>query len=99
MRKKSKAQALRWDPKNRKKPKPIYVKWIDSSSFQIQQWRHVDDFVQEDFLCSVIETVGYLIYENKEMVNIVLSASSTGNVTGDINIPKAAILKRKWIRI
>lgn len=77
-----------------KEQRPEYVRWIDSHSFIRQVWRTLDD-TSENWDLLPIDTVGYVINESKQSLQLGMSVSRPGgNITGDITIPKSAIVKR-----
>lgn len=81
--------------------KPVYVKWIDSSSLS-NNWE--DGEIAKDFIKDkcIIKQVGYILNEDDTYLLLVSRISSfTKSGTkgyGDVfKIPKVCILKRKVI--
>lgn len=69
-----------------------HVKWVDSVG-PSRYWEHRDDV---DHSVSHIETVGWLVHENKKSVTIASSVSkNSGCYGGILTIPKFAITKRE----
>jgi hypothetical protein len=79
------------------KYKMVSVSWVDSQIVELT-WRHVDEIQQE---IAMVETVGFLILETKEILTIAGSVSekedSVTKVATVINIPKCCIKRRKII--
>ena len=75
--------------------KKIYVKWVDSSS--TDEWTYIDQ-IDVDEIGHVIETTGFLIFENKASIIVALNYDSRGkSVSCFIQIPKVVIKERKYI--
>lgn len=70
----------------------VKVKWIDSASQENQSWHFLSD---HDNSVVTVTSVGHLIYENDQIITLVLSLSTEEMIVGDITIPKVCILKRK----
>lgn len=80
------------------KRSPVYLKWIDSHSpHGTSTWTMRED-IETDTL--YIDTVGYVIDENKRNVTIASQISCHKNPCcgGVMTIPKAAIVKRKKLK-
>jgi hypothetical protein len=79
------------------KYKMVSVSWVDSQVASFT-WCHVDEIQQE---IAMVETVGFLILETKEILTIAGSVSekedSVTSVSSVINIPKCCIKRRKII--
>ncbi len=76
-----------------KKHKMIYVKWVDSSLQP--SWVKAPS---EDTGTVKIETIGYLILEDKKHIEVTQSKTSI-HKSAIMSIPKVVILKRKELRI
>lgn len=87
-----KMKPLRLQRDQGKKLNLEYVQWIDSSSMHYQIWRSLDQIEMSETL---IHTVGTVIDEDKKNIQLAMNFDETGNVSGDITIPKVSILKRK----
>ena len=72
--------------------KMIYVKWVDSTSWD--RWKKLP---LDDSTLSVIETVGYLIENKKDRIVVAGSVSDMGNADLILAIPKGAIVERHYI--
>jgi hypothetical protein len=79
------------------KYKIVSVSWIDSQIAELT-WCHFDEIQQE---VAIVETVGFLILETKEILTIAGSVSekedSVTKVATVINIPKCCVKQRKII--
>lgn len=89
-----KMKPLRLQRDQGKKLNLEYVQWIDSSSMHYQIWRSLDQIEMSETL---IHTVGTVIAEDKKNIQLAMNFDETGNVSGDITIPKVSILKRKQL--
>lgn len=70
----------------------VKVKWMDSASQGRQDWHLLSD---HDHSIVIVTSVGHLIYEDDQIITLVLSLSTEAMIVGDMTIPKACILKRK----
>lgn len=68
-----------------------HIKWVDSVG-PARYWELADQITHS---VSRIETVGWLIHENKKSVTVASSWSTSGCFGGVVTIPKFAITKRK----
>lgn len=70
----------------------LFIRWIDSLS--LHQWIHIDtfktDMPNDSLEC---ESIGWLVYEDKESIAIAPHRSATKNIDGIIRIPKVSIIK------
>lgn len=73
--------------------KIIYISWHDST--EQYGWMNLP-LCDSNFI--TIETVGYLIEDNKDRVVIAHSVSSADHCDGVLIIPKTAIIKRRFIK-
>lgn len=89
-----KMKPLRLQRDQGKKLNLEYVQWVDSSSMHYQIWRSLDQIEMSETL---IHTVGTVIAEDKKNIQLAMNFDETGNVSGDITIPKVSILKRKQL--
>lgn len=67
------------------------VTWRDSFTFS--GWVDVD--FARSMTYSVIQTTGYVVHEDDDVLVIVQSTSNTDNVLNTLAIPKCCIVKRK----
>lgn len=72
--------------------KIVYLKWTDSNA--IEGWI---DTNREKSELSVIETVGYLLYEDEKETQVAHSLYSEKQCTGFISIPTSVIIERRII--
>ena len=75
-----------------KMPKIIWLRWHDST--EQYGWK---DLPLSDSEFIIIETVGYLIEDNKDSIVIAHSISSANHANGVLIIPKTAIIKQKFL--
>jgi hypothetical protein len=80
-------------------PDVYFVKWFDSQSDD--GWTFYNK--RKDIFPMIINTVGFLIYENKKLVRIALSYGQNSNKENKqfnetIIIPKCSIIKMKRIK-
>ena len=80
-----------------KKPRMIYVKWLDTASLR-DGWSKIDyENTMEGVIC---ETVGWLVWEKKNSIYIAGSVSHAPyhiDSTDTIVILKSIIKKRKFL--
>lgn len=76
--------------------KIIYIEWVDSTSYG-GVWKPRDDVehLQEN---PVIVSVGVLLRETPQSITVVGHIGS-GQVSGEMCIPKVAIKKRRWLSV
>ena len=72
----------------------VYLEWDDSSTEY--GWQTDDHVILKPWK---IKTIGYLVKENRTHIAITSSIGETGNKVDVLTIPKAALLKRKNIRL
>lgn len=70
--------------------KTIYVKWVDSS--EAIGWNKIEDCTLLEPL--VVETIGFLLYENDKVLVVTGHVSDDGDACGAMTIPKVSILKQ-----
>lgn len=75
------------------KHKIVRVTWVDSCSSS--GWRPGSEVNAE---AHTIDSIGYLVLQNKHSVVITTSISCNENVVDVLQIPKCAILKMKYLR-
>jgi len=80
--------------------KAVYLEWYDSSSFRAGDsggvWKSRADVSQAGEPCRCT-TIGFILAEDEQSITI--GGSYTGGcVSGDMNIPKSAITKRRVVR-
>jgi hypothetical protein len=71
--------------------KAWYVEWLDSAA--MHGWQHVDAY--EKLTPVHNKTVGFLVGQSKDFLNLTASVSDSGQVDSPISIPKKAILSKK----
>jgi hypothetical protein len=71
------------------------VEWIDSAGYGRQFWHSLDD---HDHSIVYINSVGYVVHETDLIITLIMNISTSGNVIGDMTIPKCAITKRKILK-
>lgn len=72
----------------------MLVDWVDSAS--AHGWNHIEAINPELKVCT---SVGFLINETKDSLIVACSLSFDPDLcSGDISIPKVAILKRTRIK-
>lgn len=72
--------------------KAMHIKWIDS----ISQSGWLDSPSKLDMRC---ETIGWFVKEDKDSIIVALNRSHENDGVGHIiQIPKAAIKSKKWIK-
>lgn len=75
--------------------KYVRIVWRDATS--VDEWTDIKDIEPE---CHEIETVGILLYENKELITIALNHDPKGEAYSCyITIPKAWIKDIKELRV
>jgi len=77
--------------------KAIYVEWDDSSSMASTVWKLKDDVKKNNKPCRC-KTVGFVIAETVDSVTLASSLDGGDYVSGDMQIPKSAIRKRRVVR-
>ncbi len=71
------------------------IRWVDSKS-TTECWTHLDDV---DHKPALIETVGWIIFEDKDVLSVAGSISErTDQCTQGIVIPKPCIKSRRVLR-
>jgi hypothetical protein len=68
----------------------VRVTWHDSAGPE-EYWGQLDELLHDP---STIESVGWLIHENKKAITIASSISNSGCAGGVVTIPKCAIVER-----
>ena len=68
----------------------VYLRWLDSAL--VPEWTYAPN---EETGLSEIETVGYLILEDKEHVQIAQSSFENYKYSAIMAIPKSVILERQ----
>jgi len=71
----------------------IYVRWTDSALFS--GWTEAPT---KDTGTSEIETIGYLIHEDKKHIEVAQSKSSTNHKSAIMAIPKCVIIERRKLK-
>ncbi len=85
--------------KNKKKPRPLLIEWVDSATFP-QGWLFEDDLNFHIHLCT---SVGFVIKENKKRIVLAphiffkTKHREESSMTGLILIPISAIRSRKQL--
>lgn len=74
-----------------KTPKPIIIRWIDSSSATVAGWTRLKDWDMSPATCT---SVGILVKETKHNIMISSAVASTGQIQSPHVIPKCAIISR-----
>lgn len=78
----------------------LEIEWVDSHSTSDGAWHSLDEARSSPNLN--LHTVGYLIEDSKSYLTLVGSLSLVGDkvsqVSGDMTIPKCAIVKRRTLR-
>lgn len=72
--------------------KLIYIKWVDSTSFN--GWKNLP--LEDSEMCE-IETVGYVIENHRNRIVIANSVSNANHCDGILVIPKGAILEKRYL--
>lgn len=76
-------------------PRLIWVEWRDSTF--LAGWHPAP---ADETIISTIETVGYLIHEDQQQIEVAHSGMvGRGEFGGILAIPKSAIVQRKTIRL
>lgn len=78
-------------------PRLEVIKWLDHSSFRrvTGTWTQTKDLIKDvDKTGLYMFSVGWVVYENSDVVVMVAHGDRTSNVDGDITIVKDAIVKR-----
>jgi len=73
----------------KRKPQKVIVTWKDSQSFD--EWEHLEDVVFSPL--PVIESHGFLIYEDKEQIYLAQNMSEDHAISMLMQIPKGCIVK------
>ena len=74
----------------------IYIEWEDATS--CDDWSVARDVLE--FRLSLIKTVGFLVFENDEVVTVSLNVDTSDHGCSDyICIPKVNIKKRQGLRL
>lgn len=76
----------------KKKPQPVFVEWRDSCSFGRQCWRSLED-TQEELKPSKIQSVGFLIADEKDRIVLTGHISDGDDESGGFVIPRGCITK------
>ena len=71
----------------------VYLRWLDSAL--VPEWTYAPN---EETGLSEIETVGYLILEDEEHVEVAQSSSDSGKYSAIMAIPKSVILERRVLK-
>lgn len=81
-----------------KKTKIIKVKWVDSSTYS--QWYKKED-IEEAIVTNepIIESIGYLIFENKEKILLASNNDDEESFSAITSIPKCSIMETKNVII
>lgn len=78
----------------------VEIEWVDSHSTSDGAWHSVDEARSSVEMSQ--HTVGYLIEDTRSWITLVGSLSLVGDrvnqVSGDMTIPKIAIVKRRTLR-
>lgn len=69
----------------------VHIKWLDSASYPDQCWHLIEN---HEHSVIYIDTVGYVIYEDEQVVTLAMNISTVGHMIGDMTIPKSCILER-----
>lgn len=77
-----------------RKDKAISVSWIDS--IQDEGWQTSNYHKPEKLTC---KSVGFLVFEDKEVIILSSCLSPFGGPRSPITIPKFAITQRKFIKL
>lgn len=81
-----------------KEPKIIMVKWMDASG--ADGWVRASKLIEDDNRLAEIETIGYLVHEDKQSITLTMAKDlSNSNCGAYMCIPKVCITKRKTITI
>ena len=73
--------------------KAIYVEWDDSSSMASTVWKDKKQVAaSKPCRCT---TIGFVIAEDKDSLTLAGSLDGGDFISGDMNIPKCAIRKRR----
>ncbi len=79
-----------------KKPHLELVTWEDAAT-DTGEWKSIKKY---DFSPTVIETVGFVIYEDKKTLALLQSrVIKDGDVCNVFTIPKGTIIKRQRIKV
>jgi hypothetical protein len=74
-------------------PKLNIIKWVDHSSFSENTWRDIAVYADGDTF--VVFTVGWVVYEDKDVVVLLSTAArESSKGFGDMKILKKAIVNR-----
>lgn len=75
--------------------KHCIIKWLDAASLNDGGW-HAPEQVIKDLTCSVIQSSGWIIYEDETSVIIAGSIGADGHdVSGETVIPRGCIVGRE----
>jgi len=77
------------------KYKKELIRWVDSKSVA-DGWTPIEDVFNESL--GVIETLGFVVTENKESVVVVGTIAPTDHVIQGIMVPKVCIKSRRLVR-
>ena len=76
--------------------KAVKITWIDSQ--EITHWHHKSD-IEDALGCSLIESIGHVVKENKTYISIAghISSDKDSSMCGVMSIPKCSIKEIKEI--
>lgn len=79
--------------------KAVYLEWQDSSSERSEGvWKDREAVATAGEPCHC-ETIGFILAEDKKSITVAGHLTIAGrSVSGDMNIPKSAIVKRRVVR-
>jgi len=78
---------------DRKPPEMVWIRWQDSNARY--GWHPK---AEHDVIPAVCETLGFLLYEDKNCLRLAFSISEFGNVHTSLAIPKNCISKRRKLK-
>lgn len=78
------------------KRKAVLVDWVDSCSFAQHRWRAVEEARQIE--PSKIQSVGWLLREEKDFVVLTGSLDNDGNTSGTHTIPRGCVTRMRRLK-
>jgi len=74
----------------------VYIKWEDI--FSHDPWTPIQEAISMMSEPCICETIGYILFENKDAIVICNTQNTESQVCGLIRIPKGCIKDRKAIK-
>ena len=73
----------------------LYIEWDDSIAVDGPTWIEADEISGD----TLVRSCGFVVKENQYTISIAGHISEHGYISGTLTIPKAAIKKRRVVRV